>query len=172
MTKPQVIGQSPMGAVVEIEPVTTVPEVSKEQKTLERIQLLSSLAGGVQNESVKSTILALPCGQKLYDIFLSAVSQEIENLMNPQKAAPKEMMDAIGAAQNLKSLLVHMYNALSEMNRSQLIAVLSIMNQNLGGRSMPALPQDQSMAPMEPQAQPEQSGSPTRGRTNNTGITW
>jgi len=170
MTEPKIIGQSPTGAVVAVEPME--PEPSKEQKTLERIQLLSSLAGGVQNVDVKSTILALPCGQKLYDIFLSAVSQEIENLMNPQKAAPKEMMDAIGAAQNLKSLLVHMYNALSEMNRSQLIAVLSIMNQNLGGRAMPALPQDQQMAPLEQgQSQDPSSGS-TRGRSNNTGITW
>jgi len=158
----------PIGVPVTVAP--SIPEPSKEQVTLARIQLLSSLAGGVQNEAVKNTILALPCGQKLYDIFLSAVSQEIENLMNPQKTAPKEMMDAIGAAQNLKSLLVHMYNAVSEMNRSQLLAVLNIMNQNLGGRTMPPMPQQQETQ-QDQQAQ-EQSGAPTRGRTSNTGITW
>ena len=172
MTEQKIVGQSPIGAVVAAEAEPALPVVSKEQQTLARIQLLSSLAGGVQNESVKTSILSLPYGQKLYDIFLGAVSQEIENLMNPQKAAPKDLMDAIGAAQSLKSIITHMYTAVAEMNRSQLIAVLSIMNQNLGGRQMPPMPQDQQMVADERQQPQEQSSSPGRGRTSNTGITW
>lgn len=141
----------------------------KKLNTLERIQLLANLANGVQNETVKKTVTALPSGDRLYEIFINAVSQEIESLMNPSRTAPKEIMDAVTAAQNLRTIISHMYNAVAEMNRSQLIAVLSIMNQNLGGKSMPPLPNDRSQPQEQGPVEPPASGF---RRSTNTGMSW
>lgn len=151
-----------------IETATAIVEDApkKELNTLERIQLLANLANGVQNDVVKKTVTALPSGERLYEIFINAVSQEIEGLMNPSRTAPKEIMDAVTAAQNLRTMISHMYNAVSEMNRSQLIAVLSIMNQNLGGKSMPPMPSERQ----QEQEIEQQSGVPRR--TTNTGMSW
>lgn len=148
-----------------------VKAVEPAMTTLERIQSLANFANGVQDEGVKKAILALPCGERLYDIFVSAVSKEIEDMMNPSKAAPKEMMDAVSAAKGLKDMLGHLYGVVAELNRAQLLAVLNMLNQNLGGRAIPQAPQQQDAQQQQIQ-QEQQSSDPRAGRSNGTGLSW
>jgi hypothetical protein len=150
--------------------------------TLQKIQLLANLANGVQDGSVKELILALPSGELLYHLFVAAVSREIENMMDKQ-APSKEIMDALSVAQNLKQTLSHLYGMVAEINRSQVLGVLSLLNQNLGGNPLPPAPQPNQQQQVQQQqyvqqqqaqqAQQQQSDVPrTVRRSNDTGLSW
>lgn len=174
-----------LAAVVEQKEV-----VSKEMETLEKIQLLANFANSVQDPALKAAFLALNNGETLYHIFVGAVSKQIETMMNPQKAAPKELVDTLTVANNLRTQIVHMYNAMAELSRAPIIGVLSVLNTSIGGKAIQqpqtsyqgdqSLPEDQQAGSIQQQprqAQQQQNNNgdePVRTvrRGNNTGITW
>ena len=160
--------------------------IPKEMSTLERIQLLGNLANSVQNEAIKSAFVSIPAGDQLYDIFVTAVSKEIESMMSPSKAAPKELVDTLTVANHLKNQISYMYQAMAELSRTQLIGVLNVLNTSLGGRPLPANPQNdapmsqevannQQQAPrqqQQPRPQNDDQSSKPVVRQSNNGITW
>lgn len=156
----------------------------KELSTLEKIQLLGNLANSVQDEAIKAAFTALPSGEQLYSIFVSAVSKEIETMMSPSKEAPKELMDTLSVASSLREQITHMYQAMAELSRTQLIGVLNVLNTSLGGRPIPANPAqgggqqrpEQGQQPVAPRQQPVNNNDDNAPRnvirSSETGISW
>lgn len=148
--------------------------------TLERIQVLGNLANAVQNDKILQAFNDIPGGDRLYAIFTEAVSREIESMMNPASAAPKEMVDAASVAQNLRAQIVHMYQAITELNNTRLVGVLTVLNTSLGGNTIGAAPQAENMLPVQQQGQPQQTRpsnstgtpAPTQTRNSGTGMNW
>ena len=159
-------------------------QATEKLSTLDRIQVLANLANAVQDESVKGTLLALKDGDRLYQIFANAVSREIETMMNPVAAVAKDMVDAQEVAQRLREQMIHMYNAMNELNNTRLMGVLTMLNTSLGGNpvnrppaSEPIRPAAKAPAPViAPQAPRQEPNEPQvgsgLGRSNNTGMSW
>jgi hypothetical protein len=144
--------------------------------TIERIQILANMANGVQDAGIKKAFESVSDGDRLYAIFADAVSREIENMMNPAQAAPKEMVDALAVAQNVRTQLSHMYAALLELNNTRLMGVLTMLNTSLGGHPVGQPPQAEQMLQQQPVPQP-MGRQPTdenrpMTRNSNTGINW
>jgi len=140
----------------------------KKMSSLEKIQILANLANGVQNEDVKKAILALPSGERLYQIFVAATSHEIDMIMNPAASTPPVLQETAVLATNLRNMIAHMYQAMSDMNKSQLMMVLGVMNQKLGGAAPAPLPETvQAAAPAQ---QGTRDSGRNRGETTVFGL--
>jgi hypothetical protein len=145
--------------------------------TIERIQMLANMANGVQDSGIKQAFDQVKDGDKLYAIFADAVSREIENMMNPAQAAPKEMIDALAVTQSVRSQLAHMYSALMELNNTRLMGVLTMLNTSLGGHPIGQPPQAEQLQPQQPVKQAvrrvtDENHRAPMPRTSNTGIDW
>lgn len=165
---------------------TSIDPVQETNSTLDKIYALSNLANAVQDESLKSIMLAFKGGERLYQIFANAVAREIETMMNPTISATKDVVDAQEVAQKLREQMIHMYNAMNELNNTRLMGVLTMLNTSLGGNpvnhppaaepmrpKVKAAPQQQQpQVPQQEAVQPEQSGNTRLGRSNGTGISW
>lgn len=155
------------------------PTVESKPTTIERIRLLANLAYGVENEQVKNAMLALNDGDKLYALFAEAVAKEMESVVNPSQAAPKELVDTITLIQSLKSHISYLYQAVGELNNARLIGVLAMLNTNLGGNHVGSPPNQQGMEAIPQAARPTPPPQNTQGspapavtRSNNTGMSW
>jgi len=171
--------------MTEIKNEQTVQQ-TKEMETLEKIQLLANFANSVQDPALKAAFMALNNGDKLYHVFVDAVSKQIESMMNPSKAAPKELIDTLTIADNLKTQIVHMYNAMTELSRAPIIGVLSVLNTSIGGKAIPqsqsgytenqGMTESASTQQQQRQNNQQYTASDTASkavtRGNNTGITW
>jgi hypothetical protein len=155
------------------------PVMTPEMETLARIQVLASLANAVQNNELKTLMLSLPAGERLYAIFASAVSREIESVISPNsKLAPKELVETVQASANLRNLVQNLYAMVSEISRAPVLMVLGNLNQQLGGRQVqPMEVQQQPMSGQDGQQQPPQQRPnnppvPTQRRVVDSGISW
>lgn len=153
-------------------------QTAKPLSTIERIQILANMANGVQDAGIKKAFEGVNDGDRLYAIFADAVSREIENMMNPAQAAPKEMVDALAVAQTVRTQLSHMYAALLELNNTRLMGVLTMLNTSLGGHPVGQPPQAEQIqqhiqqpVPQQMSRQPTDENRPLT-RNSNTGINW
>lgn len=158
----------------QIQEQTVAVEAPKELTTLERIHLLANLANCVEDAALKDAFLNLAAGDQLYHIFVDAVSKEIESMMNPAKAAPKELVDTMTIVNNLRNQMLHMHNTMVELNRAPLIGVLSVLNTSIGGKPIqqPNNDYQQSQQQQPPQQQADSPAPRNVTRSSNTGITW
>jgi hypothetical protein len=161
-------------AVPEVAAPEVVPEVvvvvAPENLILARIKTLADLANAVQNEELKRVILGLQSGERLYTLFAESVSREIEGMMNSRgKEAPKEMLDSLGIAAELKNIVLHTHAMMVEINRAPVMGVLGMLNQNLGGTGLQPYQSDGAGQPQNQgqtaNRQPDRSGhtGPARG---------
>jgi len=146
------------------------PERAKAISTLEKINLLSDYANACRNENVLGAFKKLPNGERLLDIFVKAVSVEIETLMSPQQAQlpTQTLASATDYAQQTYVMLQRMGALMSALERGPGMLTLRTFIQKLGGGAIPEQPQQPEVEFMEiqhqqqPQPQQPQQRPPQR----------
>jgi len=154
---------APVAPAVVVPVAPEVPPPPPELSTLDKIALLSSYANACQDPDLVKLMKGKPQGERLYEVFVSAVQREIETIMNgPAVQAPRVIQDAHVTAQNLGSLLHRLGAIMSAIEQGPALSVLSMLIQNLGGR-VPAPAQQMPYPPHQPvQYQPQQPQQPQR----------
>lgn len=168
-------------------PTPVVPEMS----TLEKIGLLGSFANACKDNDIVDILINRPNGERLYEVFVNAVSHEIETIMNgTQAAAPKAMQDANVSAAYLANSLARFVQVFNAIEQGPGLNLFRMFVEQLGAR-LPPIPSPQQQqqpapppqyatvpAPQQPQ-QPQQpvphTAVPTARREprgENLGGSW
>ena len=147
--------------------VAPAPEPTKAMSTLDRITTLSDLANAVRDEEIVRVIKAKANGERLYELFVKSVSDEIETLMNPNAAAAAQVPKVMNGVQEISSQIFEMSRriggVLQAIEQGAGLAVLQMLIHKLGGQA-PA-PQQQPVyhQPQQQAPQPAHTGI-TEGR--------
>lgn len=136
-------------------------EVKVEQKpqmnTIERITLLADLANAAQDTEIVNLLKSRKNGERLYTLFVQAVSEEIESIMNPGQAqTPKVMQDAQQVANQIYQIIQRIGGTMSAIEQGPGLAVLQMMVQNLGGLTPTRQAYQQQQQIQQPQQQTEE----------------
>lgn len=100
---------------------TTAQNVVKPIDILEQVRLMNGLRMVLMNEQVKTTILSLDCGDKVYDIFKSAVEQELLKMIGQNRGnqqAADALMIATASFQNTINNFASSLSSLNEVSQS------------------------------------------------------
>jgi hypothetical protein len=115
---------------------TPVPEAplvppappSPEQEMFEKVALMANLTSAVQNASLKTHIMELPGGEKIYQLLVKAVHQEIESIMGKSNKDAKELSTNMQQMAVAMSKFVSIVNTFNDM---KLVGVLNAIAQKL-----------------------------------------
>lgn len=82
----------------------------------EKIRLLADLQDAIENEELKELIIGLPSGEKVFSIFETALSKELEALLagkTPEEVQKEEQWSTL--VQSLdKSMVLHVLRSMDE----------------------------------------------------------
>lgn len=133
------------------QPAAPTPVIPKALSTLERISILSDLANAARDEEIVRVLKTRPNGERLYDLFVKALSDEIEGIMNPaQVKAPQAMNNLEQVAQQSYQLVHHIGGILASIEQGPALMALRMLIQQFNGGQAPTMPQ----VP-QPQYQPQ-----------------
>lgn len=166
---------------------------------LDRITLLADLSNAAKDTEIVNVLLKRPNGQKLYALFVEAISQEIERALGGAKAADQNVVNAASAAAHLADMIGRLTNNIANIERSQVVGILNSFLHKLGGSQLqfqeqhqqqpysqppinnwpphnyqsPYQPPQQPQQPQYPQQpaqpRPQQPAEPTRTRSSRVG---
>jgi hypothetical protein len=159
------------------EPTIQAEPAKPEMSLIEKVKLMSDLANACQNEKIVTEIKNLPSGERIYSIFVEAVDRELQAIMNGKKEdVPKELVNTVNMTRQIQATLNSFQSLISGFMGTPLVQVLSMMNQNLGGKGFQAPPsqlqsQPQLQAHNQPQYEIMSSGDEPRSRRSSvTGL--
>lgn len=115
-------------------PAVAAPEVvapeakTPEQEMFEKVAMMSNLTSAVQNPGLKTAIAALPGGDKIYNLLVKAVHQEIQGIMG---RSDKEVKELSVNMQQMAQAMSRFHQIISDWNSTQLVAVLGSLNQKI-----------------------------------------
>lgn len=153
--------ETPQVPVQVTAPLAPVPPAPRQPTTLEKISLLSNLASACEDPDVVKILTERASGKRLYEIFVAAVSTEIETIMNGPVQAPQALQNANASAQQLSNILQRLAQVFSAVEHGPGLGVLRMFVQQMGQR-LPPIPRDQlpEQPPEQTPRQPEQPRAP------------
>jgi hypothetical protein len=156
-----------------------IAEVKEELSLIEKVSLMHDLASACKDKNVVSVLQGLPNGEKIFNIFVSAIERELSSVMNGKKEEiPQQVNDLLSALNHLNSSTKQFRELISGFMGTPLVEVLNMMNKNLGGKyyqlsdgTQSPLSQSTQQQQLQPaQAQQEyRSGPPSSGRGSTMG---
>ena len=131
--------------------MTTESVHHKEPNLLEKAKLIADLAAVWENKELADLITRMPNGQKVLEIFQSAINREMQAVMSGQRIdedarqfqALAGQLDLMGRSMNGFDQMIRGFMA------SPLVNVLDLMNAKLGGQAY-AGQRPQSVQPQQP----------------------
>lgn len=131
----------------------------KPLNTIERINLLADLANAAQDDEIVKLLKSRKNGERLYDLFVKAVSEEIEGIMNPgQVEAPRILNDAQNIAGQIYQMTQRVGGIIAAIEQGPGLAVLQMLIHRLGGQAPQAVAPPMPVQQYSQQNQPQQSG--------------
>ncbi len=128
------------------------PDGEGSTAALTRMTKVASLVAASSDEKLKSAFLGLAGGADLYNIFLTALNDEMEALFGnggqDQEAAEALADQLVFLSGEVRGLSEH----ISSLNDDMLFRILDIVSRNFNGR--PALDEARSAASTRPSAPP------------------
>ena len=132
-------------------------EEKREMSTIEKVQVMSALAGVATDEDVKKVLLSKASGELVYNLFVEAVEKKLQEIMDGSQEKEIHMANILGATGRLDQTLQQFQALVVGFMETPLIEVLSLMNRNLGGKKFEF---DQSKIASAPPAQIQQQQKP------------
>jgi len=115
------------------------PEPKKQMSMIERIQFMNSMAEATTDKDLVDAFHSLKNGKNLYDLFVSSVNSKIEGMMNGDNSEVVETVSTLGeSSQKILDQMFHMHMIMKALHNETLIKALALLNQNLGGKALPA----------------------------------
>jgi len=116
--------------------VTPEPEViaKKEMTTIEKVQLMSSLASIATDETLATDLKSRHNGDIVYQVFIEAVEKKLKLIMDGQEEMPQQVTSLLSATGRIDVTLSEMQRMIMGFMETPLVQILSMMNQNLGGK--------------------------------------
>lgn len=130
-------------------------EEPKAMSVLDKISMLSDLANAARDDEIVRLMKSKPNGEKLYGLFVKAVSDEIEVLMNGASVTvPKSIASAGQMAEQVFQICNRLGQLMGAIEQGPTIQVLQMFLQNLGGgRQMPPPQQQQQQRQVHEQSE-------------------
>lgn len=120
-------------AEAEVEP--KVEEAPKELTTIQKVQLMSSLANIATDEAVATMLKERPNGNIVYDIFIEAVDKKLKEIMDGKpEEIPQQVTSILAATGRIDITLKEFQRMIMGFMDTPLVEVLNLMNRNLGGK--------------------------------------
>lgn len=115
-----------------------VPQKTKELSKREKVKLMHDLTGACENKQLVDIIRGLPNGERVYDIFVSAVDKEIEIIMNGKanEDVSQEVVDTVKVVRETQAVLQNFKTVISHFHETPLVKTLESLNASLGGRQI------------------------------------
>lgn len=121
----------------------------KPMNSIQKVQYMHSLTEIAEDESIKSSIISKKNGQQAYDLFIHAISEKIDEIMNEQDTK-KEQQTQNTLIHSLSQLTAITQQLSGLVHSNQLLGVLAQLNQKLGGVQL-ATNTQQTAQPQPPQ---------------------
>lgn len=139
------------------QPVAQMETPKQEMSMMEKIKLLGDLANTTQNKEVVDVLSSLPNGNRIYDLFVHAINEEISRIMDVSKPEEKnELSNTIESLRAFQTIMNDFTQNMKGLHTAQLIQVLNMLNQKLSGKA--AKPQQQRSGNKPDYILPEDTG--------------
>ena len=106
--------------------------VESQPPAIDRISVLGDLSNAARDKDIVQVILSKPNGQRLYTLFVEAISQEIEMIMGGNKAVDQSLINASHVAAQVNDTLNRLMHNIGNIERSQVLGILNMFLQKIG----------------------------------------
>jgi len=154
-------------------------EEPKEMTTIEKVQLMSSLASIATDSDIKESLTSRVNGDIVYDIFIEAVEKRLNAIMDGKEGIPEQVTSILSATGRIDTTLQEFQRMIMGFMDTPLVEVLNLMNRNLGGKKFDfdkdminnapaAVAYEQRQQPAQQRQQPVQQHEEENAATRNS----
>lgn len=112
------------------QPVKTEP---KRVSMIDKVKLIGDLSNACQNEEVVGLIRGLPNGERIYELFVTAIEKELQRVMTGQEVQEAAAVNLVGAIQQAQSIMDQFRQTIVGYMQTPLMQALSGLHERLGG---------------------------------------
>jgi hypothetical protein len=118
-----------------LSPLAPEPQKTEAEILIEKAGLITNLLAVCQSAEIKNVILSQPNGKKVYEIFTTAISKEMNAVMSGK--GPETQVQALSAQfEQMAKAMGNFNHIVTSFMNSRLIDVLTAISTNLkGGRT-------------------------------------
>ena len=95
---------------------------------LAQVSTMANLTSAIKSESLKKTILEMPDGERIYEILVAAIYQEVQGIMGKSSKDEKELS---GNMQQMAAAMSKFVSIVNTFNDTKLVGVLNAIAQKL-----------------------------------------